>query len=131
MILGFDPGRDKCGIAVMARDRNLVYQKVIPSSQALATMSQLCQQYPIQHIVLGNQTTSQMWLNQIKSLFSDDVIAISLVDERNSSLEARDRYWQLYPPQGLAQLIPQGMRIPPRPVDDIVAILLIERFLKQ
>jgi RNase H-fold protein (predicted Holliday junction resolvase) len=131
MILGFDPGRDKCGIAVMARDRNLVYQKVIPSSQALATMSQLCQQYPIQHIVLGNQTTSQMWLNQIKSLFSDDLIAISLVDERNSSLEARDRYWQLYPPQGLAQLIPQGMRIPPRPVDDIVAILLIERFLKQ
>ena len=131
MILGFDPGRDKCGIAVMARDRTIVYQKVIPSSQALATMSQLCQQYPIQHIVLGNQTTSQMWLNQIKSLFSDDLIAISLVDERNSSLEARDRYWQLYPPQGLAQLIPQGMRIPPRPVDDIVAILLIERFLKQ
>jgi len=131
MILGFDPGRDKCGIAVMARDRTIVYQKVIPSSQALATMSQLCQQYPIQHIVLGNQTTSQMWLNQIKSLFSDDLIAISLVDERNSSLEARDRYWQLYPPQGLAQLIPQGMRIPPRPVDDIVAILLIERFLQQ
>jgi RNase H-fold protein (predicted Holliday junction resolvase) len=131
MILGFDPGRDKCGIAVMARDRTIVYQKVIPSPQALATMGQLCQQYPIEQIVLGNQTTSQMWLNQIKNLFSDDLIAISLVDERNSSLEARDRYWQLYPPQGLAQLIPQGMRIPPRPVDDIVAILLIERFLQQ
>jgi len=131
MILGFDPGRDKCGIAVMACDRKIVYQKVVPSPQALATISLLCQQYPIEQIVLGNQTTSQMWLNQIKNLFSNDLIAISLVDERNSSLEARDRYWQIYPPQGLAQLIPKGMRIPPRPVDDIVAILLIERFLQQ
>ena len=131
MILGFDPGRDKCGIAVMARDRTIVYQKVIPSPQAMATISTLCQQYPIEQIVLGNQTTSKMWLNQIKNLFSTDLIAINLVDERNSSLEARDRYWQIYPPQGLAQFIPQGMRIPPRPVDDIVAILLIERFLQQ
>ncbi|HBB34174.1 MAG TPA: resolvase, partial [Cyanobacteria bacterium UBA9273] len=41
----------------------------------------------------------------------------------------RDRYWQMYPPKGLQRLIPKGMRQPPRPVDDIVAILLIERYL--
>ncbi|MGA1285815.1 MAG: resolvase, partial [Prochlorothrix sp.] len=28
------------------------------------------------------------------------------------------------------RLIPQGLRQPPRPIDDIVAILLIERYLK-
>ncbi len=54
-----------------------------------------------------------------------------LVDERYSSLEARERYWQMYPPTGLARLIPKGMRVPPRPVDDIVAIILIERYLAQ
>jgi hypothetical protein len=35
----------------------------------------------------------------------------------------------MYPPQGLKKLIPQGMRLPPVPIDDIVAILLIERYL--
>jgi hypothetical protein len=35
----------------------------------------------------------------------------------------------MYPPRGLQRLIPQGLRIPARPIDDIVAILLIERYL--
>jgi hypothetical protein len=35
----------------------------------------------------------------------------------------------MYPPQGLTRLIPQGMLTPPRPIDDIVAIILIERYL--
>ncbi|MFM6310413.1 MAG: resolvase, partial [Dolichospermum sp.] len=48
-----------------------------------------------------------------------------------STLEARDRYWQMYPPQGINKLLPKGMRQPPRAIDDIVAVLLIERYLKQ
>jgi phosphate uptake regulator len=31
----------------------------------------------------------------------------------------------------LYRLIPQGMRTPPRSLDDIVAILLIERYLER
>jgi hypothetical protein len=54
-----------------------------------------------------------------------------LVDERYTSLEARDRYWQMFPPKGITKLLPQGMRTPPRPIDDIVAILLIERYLSR
>jgi hypothetical protein len=37
----------------------------------------------------------------------------------------------MFPPQGFNRLIPQGMRNPPRPVDDIVAIVLIERYFNQ
>ncbi|HEY9806770.1 MAG TPA: hypothetical protein V6D04_09380, partial [Candidatus Obscuribacterales bacterium] len=58
-------------------------------------------------------------------------LRVVLVDERYSSLEARDRYWKMYPPKGLYRLIPQGMRTPPRSLDDIVAILLIERYLER
>ncbi|MBC6417668.1 MAG: hypothetical protein GDA44_02175 [Prochloron sp. SP5CPC1] len=77
---------------------------------------------------MGDQTTAKSWQNKIESILSPS-LPIVMVDERNSSLEARERYWQMYPPQGLIRLIPQGMRLPPRPVDDIVAILLIERYL--
>ncbi len=78
---------------------------------------------------MGNQTTAKQWQQQLKENLPSSVL-IKMVDERNSSLEARDRYWQMYPPQGLQRLIPQGMRVPPRPVDDIVAIVLIERYLQ-
>ncbi|MFN9955932.1 MAG: resolvase, partial [bacterium] len=42
-----------------------------------------------------------------------------------------DRYWQMFPPTGLTKLLPKGLRQPPRPIDDIVAILLIERYLNR
>ncbi len=129
MILGFDPGRDKCGLAVMGRERQLLYHQVVTSQEAIATMQQLCQQFAIETIVMGDQTTAKSWKQKISRDLPGSV-AIVMVDERYSSLEARDRYWKMYPPKGLERLIPQGLRQPPRPVDDIVAILLIERYLK-
>ncbi|MCA1994642.1 MAG: pre-16S rRNA-processing nuclease YqgF [Coleofasciculus sp. S288] len=128
MILGFDPGRDKCGLAVMGWERQLLYHQVVTSQEAIATIQHLCQQFAIETIVMGNQTTAKTWKQNITQDLALSV-PIVLVDERYSTLEARDRYWQMYPPKGIQRLIPQGMRQPPGPIDDIVAILLIERYL--
>lgn len=127
MILGFDPGRDKCGLAVMDKRQQLLYHQVVLSSDAIATMQSLCQQFAVEIIVMGDQTTAKSWKQNIEQL--NLALPIFMVDERYSSLEARDRYWQMYPPKGLDRLIPKGFREPPRPIDDLVAILLIERYL--
>ena len=126
-ILGLDPGRDKCGLAIM-NGEEVIYHKVIDSSKAIATMQQLFQEHDVELIVMGDGTTSKDWGKRIKANLVDR-LPIVTVDERNSTLEARDRYWLMYPPQGLQRLVPSGLRVPPRPVDDIVAILLIERYL--
>ncbi|MDY6784710.1 MAG: resolvase [Cyanobacteriota bacterium] len=126
LLLGFDPGRDKCGIAVKGKNGLLYYHQVIASGEAIATCQSLLQQFPIELAVMGDGTTAKQWKSQLETQLD---IPLVLVDEHNSTLEARDRYWQMYPPKGFARLIPQGMRLPPRPVDDIVAILLIERYL--
>ena len=128
MILGFDPGRDKCGVAVMGRDRHLYHHQVVLAAEAIDTIQVLRQKYSISLLVMGNQTTSKQWQQKI-SQAQLEPLTIVMVDERNTTLEARDRYWQMYPPTGLSRLIPQGMRQPPRAIDDIVAILLIERYL--
>ena len=128
-IIGFDPGRDKCGIAVMAKSQELLYHQVIESQKAIATVISLVEQFAAEIVVIGNQTTSQSWQQQLKTALPP-FISIVEIDERNSTLEARDRYWLMYPPTGLTRLLPQGMRVPPRPIDDLVAILLIERYLK-
>ncbi|MBW4659272.1 MAG: Holliday junction resolvase RuvX [Drouetiella hepatica Uher 2000/2452] len=130
MILGFDPGRQKCGLAVMGVDRNLYYHEVIAAHEAIATIQSLRQKFPISTLVVGDQTSAKEWKQKLSSDLPQPP-RIILVDERHSTLEARDRYWQMYPPKGLSRLIPEGMRGIPRPIDDIVAILLIERYLGQ
>lgn len=127
-ILGLDPGRDKCGVAIMRGKQEVIYHQVIDSNSAIAIIAQLVQQYDLDLIVMGDGTTSKNWYQQIKS----DVGAVSVItiNEANSTLKARDLYWEMYPPRGLQRLVPQGLRVPPRPVDDIVAIILIERYLR-
>lgn len=128
VILGFDPGRDKCGIAVMDFDQHLYDYQVVIAADAIAQISSLRKKFPISLIVMGNQTTAKIWQKQINKELNPS-LNIVLVDERYTTLEARDRYWQMFPPTGLTKLLPKGMRQPPRPIDDIVAILLIERYL--
>jgi RNase H-fold protein (predicted Holliday junction resolvase) len=130
VILGFDPGKDKCGLAVIGLDRRLYYHQVVPAPEAIATIETLRQRFPISLLVMGDQTTAKRWKQQLYQELAEP-LNIILVNERYSTLEARDRYWQMYPPKGLTKLLPQGMRQPPRPIDDIVAILLIERYLNR
>ena len=130
VLLGFDPGRDKCGLAVIGLDRQLYYHQVVQASNAIATIKSLCQKFPISLLVMGDQTTAKHWKQQLHQELPEP-LNIVLVDERYSSLEARDRYWQMNPPKGVYRLLPRGIRQPPRPVDDIVAILLIERYLNR
>ena len=130
VILGFDPGRDKCGIAVMGLDRQIFSHQVVLANEAIANIETQLQRFPVSLIVMGDQTTAKKWKQQLNQELSKPTNII-LVDERYSTLQARDRYWQMYPPQGITKLLPQGLRQPPRPIDDIVAILLIERYLNR
>ncbi|HEY9818001.1 MAG TPA: pre-16S rRNA-processing nuclease YqgF [Candidatus Obscuribacterales bacterium] len=127
VILGFDPGRQKCGIAVMALDRRLLFQQVVSAEQAIATINTLQQQFPISLMVMGNQTSAKQWKQKVVDELPTS-LRVVMVDERYSTLQARDRYWDMYPPKGIRRLLPQKLRSIPRPIDDIVAILLIERY---
>jgi len=79
--------------------------------------------------VMGDQTASKQWKAELQSAYPD--LRIITVDERFSSEEARLRFWEIYPAKGLMKLVPIGMRSPNRPIDDIVAVILIERYLSR
>lgn len=113
----------------MGLDRILLYRSVIVSEAVLNTVEELQQQFPISLIVMGDQTSADHWKTTLTQL--NEPLRVVLVDERYSSLEARDRYWQIHPPRGFQRLLPQGLRQPPVPIDDIVAMLLIERYLNR
>jgi hypothetical protein len=77
---------------------------------------------------MGDRTTAKQWQSRLRLALPN--IPIDLVDEHNSTLEARNLYWEMYPARGLQRLLPPGMRLPPRPIDDLVAILLVRRYLE-
>lgn len=126
-LLGFDPGRDKCGLAVVQGVGNVLEAQVVASDRALDRLKTFCDRFGSTTLIIGDRTTSRQWQDRIAQQFPD--LRLVRVNEHNSTLAARDRYWLMYPPRGLGRLIPQGLRLPPRPIDDIVAILLIERYL--
>lgn len=128
MILGFDPGKDKCGVALMSLEGKLETHQVILSQDVLNYLQSLCTKYTITLLIIGDQTTCKLWQKELQKQLPQ--IPIKLVNEYNSTNEARERYWKMYPPRGLMRLVPVGMRVPPRPVDDLVAIILIERYFK-
>jgi RNase H-fold protein (predicted Holliday junction resolvase) len=130
LILGFDPGRDKCGIALVSNHRSILFHEVVAAAATISTLNRLQEQYGPSQLVMGNQTTALQWRQKLEQQLAVP-LPITLIDERYSTLEARDRYWTMYPPKGLTRLIPQGMRDVPRPIDDIVAIILVERYLDQ
>jgi RNase H-fold protein (predicted Holliday junction resolvase) len=114
----------------MGLDRQIFSHQVVLANEAIANIETQLQRFPVSLIVMGDQTTAKKWKQQLNQELSKPTNII-LVDERYSTLQARDRYWQMYPPQGIIKLLPKGLRQPPRPIDDIVAILLIERYLNR
>ena len=56
---------------------------------------------------------------------------IITVDERNTTLEARSLYWRLHRPGIFVRLLPEGMRVPPRVIDDLAAWAVALRGLKE
>jgi RNase H-fold protein (predicted Holliday junction resolvase) len=124
--LGFDPGKDKCGVAIVNVDGQPLYHEVVTADTVLQRIPQLCVEWAVTQVVIGDRTMTRQW----QAKLSDMGLPIAPIDEHNSSMEARDLYWEMYPPQGLQKLLPQGMRLPPRPIDDLVAIILVRRYLQ-
>lgn len=126
--LGFDPGSAKCGVAAVRSTGKIIIHEVVAADEAIACLRAWQQRYSATAIIMGDQTTSKIWTDRLHQQWPD-APPIQRVDERYSTLAARDRYWELYPPKGWQKLLPPGLRQPPRPVDDIAAIVLVERFL--
>ena len=129
MIIALDPGREKCGIAVVHKQKGMLIKGVIQTNELTSKIQELIIQYNIRQIVIGDGTSSREVKQSLETIkIEDGPLSISFIDERHSTDEARQRYWAENPPRGLKRLIPITMQVPPKPVDDYVAVILAERY---
>lgn len=126
-VLAIDPGREKCGLAVVSED-GVLHREVVTRDSFMPTVAALSTRYSPGVILVGGGTGSG---DVIRDLSGSSVeIPVEVVDETLSSLRARRRFFQENPPKGLRRLIPRGLLTPVRPYDDYVAVILAEDYLK-
>ncbi len=125
--VAIDPGSRKCGV-LLADVRNLtvIDGRVLDRSNAIKLIIQWNNEFPIDRIILGNGTSSKVWNRLLINLPS-----VHLVEEYGTTLRARERYWELWPPAWWLAWIPKGFFLPPEPLDAVAALILLEDYLNQ
>ena len=126
-VLAVDPGRDKCGIAVMGADGQLLHKAVVPAGQVASEVARLIAEHTVTRLLLGDRTAAR----EVGQALRRGGISLTpiLVDEHHSTELGRRRYFRDNPPRGWRRLLPVGLQTPPRPYDDYVAVVLAERYL--
>jgi len=125
LILGIDPGTRKAGYAVLAGDGSVRELGIEPLEGLLTRVEGLLRSHPISAVALGQGTNSSV----VAAGLARFGLPVRLVDERETTLKARRLYFADHPPRGWRRLIPLGMQLPPRPVDDYAAVLIGRRYL--
>lgn len=119
VVLAFDPGRN-LGAAWVGFDGRVVRQAILAS----ADLDRLV--LPPRAVVLvGDGTGSGAVVERLERRGVRPLV----VDERGTTLDARDLYFRDHPPRGLLRLLPPGMRVPPRAIDDYAAVVIALRWL--
>ncbi len=125
MFMGIDPGRDKCGVAVLTSKGEIKFQRVVATEELDSVIKNLAAEFQIESVILGDGTTHKAAAQKVSAAG----LTFKLVDEKHTTEEARREYWKKNPPQGWRKFLPTSMQVPPEPVDAIVAEILVKRFL--
>jgi len=127
VILAVDPGRHKCGFAVLTLDGAVEGLWVAPRTELAQEVCRVVGELPVQAVLVGDRTGSKQALAELGS--HDLPAPIRTAPEHETTLRARERYFRDNPPRGWRRLIPRGMLLPPRPVDDYAALVMAEDWL--
>ena len=130
LVLGLDPGRDKIGFAFVALNGDLITSGIFPANERetffagediLAFVIEKrgdANLSEVKFIALGNGTNSKEFHKYVKNKVACEIV---IVDERNTTLEARKLYWKIHKPGLFARILPEGLRVPNRVLDDLAA----------
>lgn len=131
IVLAIDPGSNKCGMAIVYRSKagrlDLLWRAVVPTPELQAKIEQVSKEQNFSLIIVGSGTKSKDIVGKIRETLPS--IGVLVVDERDTSMKARERYWEHNPRKGWRKLLPATLQIPPEPVDDFAALILAERVL--
>lgn len=127
VVAAIDPGREKCGLAIVDENGCVLEQAVVATVWLADEIATRVKEFRPACILLGNGTTSHAAEETIRATFPD--VPVEIVDEYRTTDDAKNAYWKAHPPRGWRRFLPTSMQVPPEPVDDFVAVILAQRYL--
>ena len=125
--ISIDPGIKKCGLLLADMQSGKVVNAGIASINKFSEIVYLWNKdYNVIKIIIGDGTNCNNVINELKR---NHCLNINYINERGSTLRARFRYWEIWPPNYFIRWLPKEILFPPENLDAIVALILLEDFL--
>ena len=128
IFISIDPGNKKCGLLLADKESGNVIEAGISSLNKLFDLVCLWnKEYNIDKIVIGDGTNCKYIAKELKQ---KNLFNLTYINEKGSTLRARFRYWEIWAPNYFIRWLPKEMLFPPDNLDAVVALILLEDFLK-
>ena len=124
-VVGVDPGSAKAGYALLDAGGVVITAGVVPVANLYEVVAGLARGYAVDAVAMGAGTHA----GPVAAGLAGLRIPVHLIDEYETSRRARELFFEDHPPRGWRRLVPRGMLLPSRPIDDYAAILIARRFL--
>lgn len=131
VVLAIDPGRSKCGLAVVRRGPDLklttLWRGIVAPEEVVRRARMLGEEHPVSMCLVGSGTTANAVVTSLRETWPQ--CGVLIVDEESSTLEARELYWEEKGRRGWRMLLPASLQVPPEQYDDFAAVVIAHRFL--
>ena len=126
--ISIDPGNKKCGLLLAdIKSRKVIDGGIASVNKVSDLISFWYKDYDVSKIIIGDGTNCKYIENELKR---KNFFDLNFVNEKGSTLRARFRYWEIWPPNYFIRWLPKEILFPPENLDAIVALILLEDFLK-
>tara|TARA_Y100001968_G_scaffold326273_1_gene369021 strand:+ start:319 stop:756 length:438 start_codon:yes stop_codon:yes gene_type:complete len=127
-LISIDPGNKKCGLILAdLTSGNVIEGGISPLSSFSDLVIKWNEKFFINEIIVGNGTNCKNIQNKLKEMH---IFNLTSINESGSTLRARFRYWEIWPPSYFIRWLPKEILFPPENLDAIVALILAEDFLQ-
>ena len=124
-VISIDPGKCKCGLVLVDLHKKKVHQAIVLNTEFLPNyVKNLHSSENISKVIIGNGTTSRQNIEKLRFIKKDLII----VEERNTTLRAKKRYFELFPTRGFKTLLPKEIFIMNKNLDALSALIILEDY---
>jgi len=132
-VLSVDPGTAKCGMALVQRNEDgvikLLWHDVVPAAAVIVKLHEAYIVEEFHLVILGDSTGSKKVKTDLRRHLPS--MGLLVIDETETTMQARERYWEHNPRRGWRKFLPATLQVPPEPYDDYAALVLAERVLSE
>ena len=124
-LISIDPGKCKCGLVLVDFPKKKVDQAIVLDTEFLPNyVKNLNDSENISKVIIGNGTTSRQNIEKLDFIKNDLII----VEEKNTTLIAKKRYFEIFPTRGLKSFLPKEIFIMNKNLDALSALIILEDY---